>query len=112
MNPKFWMFSFLLLMVLTFCWSCSSYPPTSYGSGVYPNRNATPGFPSPPPPPLEPPPAYVGGWLVSGPNGLAQANGSIYVAEGEGASVSQVQVFNSTGGSAVTQWSSYSTGTT
>jgi sugar lactone lactonase YvrE len=112
MKSKMWLFGGFVVAALALSWSCTSYPPTSYGSGVYPNRYATPGFTATPAPTFEATPAYVGGWLVNGPNGLAQANGSIYVAEGDGASVSQVQVFNSTGGSAVTQWSSYSTGTT
>jgi hypothetical protein len=99
------------MVALTLFWSCNSNQyPTSNGPGIYPNRNVIPTITATPT--LQPTPAFLGGWLVSGPNGLAQANGSIYVAEGDGASVSQVQVFNSTGGSAITQWSSYSSGTT
>lgn len=111
MKQSFELYSLFIGPLLILSLSCNSYPPTSNnGNGIYPNRYGNSNLT--PVPTLEATPAYLGGWVVNGPNGLAQANGSIYAAEGDGASVSQVQVFSSTGGSAITQWSSYSTGTT
>ncbi len=113
MKSRVWLFLGLALALFTFMWSCNSYPPTApnYGSGTYPNRYVTPSLTVTSTPTLESTPAYVNGWTVSGPNGLAYSSGYVFAAEGDGQSVSQVQVFNPSGGSAVTQWSAYA-GTT
>ena len=57
-------------------------------------------------PTFSPTPGFIAGWAVSGPNGLAAGNGYLYVAEADGSSVSQVQLFNSSNAS-VTQWTRY-----
>lgn len=116
MKSRMTLSAFLVLAALALHWSCSSYQyPTSNRPPFYPNQHITPTITVTATPTFESTPAYIGSWVVNAPNGLAVTNSSssyLYVAEGDGASVSQVQVFNATGGSPITQWSSYSSGTT
>jgi sugar lactone lactonase YvrE len=56
------------------------------------------------------PPFISSGWSTfnDAPNGLAEGNGYIYVAEGDGASISIVQLLNAGNNASVTQWTGYS----
>jgi DNA-binding beta-propeller fold protein YncE len=92
----------LVLLGLMIPLACNNATPVSTGSGGGrvnpPTATATNlnGYTSTPTATLQPTPAYVGtiSTGISAPNGLAYANSLIYVAEGDGASVSQVQVLN------------------
>ncbi len=108
----FWV---LAVLGLTIPWACSSNStPTTPGvSNRFPQPTSTPtnlgGYTSTPTATFQPTPPFISGFggAVTAPNGLAYGNSSIYVAEGDGSSVSQVQVFGLSGGSAVTQFTSY-----
>jgi DNA-binding beta-propeller fold protein YncE len=96
-----------LLMGLMIPLACSKSP-----TGPATPRNtptATPTTTSYPTvaPTQSPTPPYITGWIVNSPNGLAEGNGFIYVAEGDGQSVSQVQLFNSSTNAVATQWTGY-----
>jgi len=92
----------LLLLGLIIPLACNNVTPISTGSGGGRGNQPTPtatnlnGWTSTPTATLQPTPAYVGtvSTGISSPNGLAYANSLIYVAEGDGASVSEVQVLN------------------
>ncbi len=105
------LFSIFLVLGGFLSWSCnnSSTPSSPNGTSgrgaevptatptTYPTVAAT----------LSPTPAFISEWGSDAPNGLAQGNGFIYVAEGDGASVSQVQLLNNSTNLAVTQWTGY-----
>lgn len=91
--------------------ACSTPTPTSStgNSGhYYETPTFTPtnlnGWTSTPTPTFQPTPAYVGTFTVNAPNGIAYANSAIYVAQGDGAAVSQVEVFNATNNSLTWTW--------
>jgi sugar lactone lactonase YvrE len=98
---KYFISSLLLLALITPL-ACNNITPVSTGSGGGrvnpPTATATNlnGWTSTPTATLEPTPAYISTVAsgISAPNGLAYANSLIYVADGDGKSVSQVQVLN------------------
>jgi sugar lactone lactonase YvrE len=105
----------LVLFGLMIPLACNNATPVSSGSGGGrsnpPTSTATNlnGYTSTPTATLQPTPAYVGtiSTGISAPNGLAYANSLIYVAEGDGASVSQVQVLNAGTNAVSSTWIGY-----
>jgi len=97
------LFSLLLILSLFLSWSCD------YNSNPYsPNGPRQGNNPSPTIAPTQSPtPPFIAKWGVNAPNGLAAGNGYIYVAEADGSSVSQVQIFNSSTNAPLTQWTGY-----
>jgi tripartite motif-containing protein 71 len=104
----------LLALVLTsgvfLSWSCNFYsgPANPYYNGPSGGNRSQPTVAPTIAPTQSPTPPFISEWGVSAPNALAVAgNGYIYVAEGDGQSVSQVQLFNSSTNTPVTQWTGY-----
>jgi len=94
--------------------ACSNVPPTynNTDNGRFHNGASTPtstptnlgGFTSTPTATFQPTPAFVNTFTANAPNGIVYANSLIYVAQGDGASVSQVQVFNSSTNASTWTW--------
>lgn len=78
----------LAFLGLMLPFACTNYP--TYNN--YGRYKSTPTVG----PTLEPTPAFIGTFAAAAPNGVAAANGLVYVAQGDGASVSQVEVFDAT----------------
>ncbi len=103
----------LLLMILgsMLPFACNTPTPTSstnnsghhFATPTFTPTNLN-GWTSTPTPTFQPMPAYVGTFSANAPNGIAYANSAIYVAQGDGAAVSQVEVFNSTTNSLTWTW--------
>jgi DNA-binding beta-propeller fold protein YncE len=62
------------------------------------------GFTSTPTATFQPTPAFINTLTANGPNGIAYSTSLIYLAEGDGASVSQVQVLNAGTNAVVYNW--------
>jgi DNA-binding beta-propeller fold protein YncE len=109
----------LVLLGLMIPLACNNVTPVSTGSGGG-GRNSQPtstatnlnGYTSTPTATLQATPSYIGtiSTGISAPNGLAYANSLIYVAEGDGAAVSQVQVLNA--GTNAVNWTWTGSGST
>jgi hypothetical protein len=92
---------------LLISWACNGPAPYSPGGaggrnnqgGYYPVPSTTPTVALT----LTPAP-FVAAWQVDAPNAMTEGNGFIYVAEADGSSVSQVQLFNNSTYAPVTQW--------
>jgi tripartite motif-containing protein 71 len=109
-----YLFLVLTLIGLMVPLACMYNTPTSnYNSGSNSGgRNTTPtstptnlnGWTSTPTATLQATPAFISSFSASSPNGIAYGNSLIYVAEGDGASVSQVQVLNASTNAVVSTW--------
>jgi hypothetical protein len=111
MNKNLIMFISLGLLISPMACMQTSNPTVGYGGNRMNYPSSTPtnlnGYTSTPTATFVATAAFISGWVAEAPNGIAFGNSYIYVAEGDAQSVSQLQVFNPTGGSPVTQWSGY-----
>ncbi len=92
---------------LILSWSCvnNTIPLNPYYGGSGPVVVSNPTIA----PTQSPTPPFISSWQASAPNGMAAGNGYIYAAEGDAASVSQIQLFDSGTNASVAQWAGYGT---
>ncbi len=115
---KYFILSLLFLGFMVPLACIYNTPTSSYNSGHNSGgKNTTPtftptnlnGYTSTPTATFQPTPGFVSTIAsgISAPNGVAEANSLIYVAEGDGAAVSQVQVLNAGTNVVSSTWTGY-----